>query len=743
MSDSHALLPRVTGPRGLGGPGFSLRRAGLVGALKLARRVGGCGWLAQGLAGLLLWVACSLGAAAALAQGAGVGSGAGAGPGTGSQPGRIALDQGWAVLLDPDGALNPATLLEPATQARFRPVQGTPSLGYFRGAAWLRLTLQPQPGLSGERLLELQFPPIDEATLFWPGADGALLPGRTAGDRHPLAMRDFPHRNIMFRVQVQEGSATTFYLRLQGRNTFNFSVVLWDPPAFATAVLTEQMLWGFVLAVHVVLILSNLWFFQATRDAPHGLFGLFALTSFLSVLFLEGFGYYYLLDTAPALNDALVIGTWMLAQPMAYLFVLRFTGLVGPGGRRWARWLVACHFAFALTMMLSDQLLAVTWARPLFSLVQLLGVPLLAGILVVRGAQGVPEARQTLVAMLPVMVAVALRLARNLGLLEPSAVYDHSYYVGLVLYLLMLNFAISRRQESLRRAAEAAQATALETVQQSARQLEQRVQERTAEIAAAMLQVQGSLELERRLRAEQREFFATASHQMRTPLAVIDATVQNLVLQVPAPQPESQARLRKVLAATGRMASLLDRQLHDDRISGDGASPVAQPCDLAALMEDAAATARLVSDSHVVTVSSEAVRGPFSCDPTLTRLALGNLADNAVKYTPPGTRVVLSAQPEARAGADGVVLQVEDDGPGVGPADREQLLKGRFRAQATAGLAPGTGMGLLLASRMVQTQGGSLELQFPPEGGTVARLWLPLQGAARLANGASMGSTKV
>ena len=658
--------------------------------------------------------------------------------------GRLALDRGWAALSDPAETLNVQTILEPAAQARFKAFDGPPSLGYFSGAAWLRLTLRPPAGVSGERLLELQFPPIDEATLFWPSPDG-LLPGRTAGDRHPLAQRDFPHRNIIFRVTVEEGVAQTFYLRLRGANTFNFSVVLWEPSAFASAALTEQMLWGFVLAVHVVLILSNLWFFQATRDAPHGLFGLFALTSFLSVLFLEGFGYRYLFDVAPAVNDAMVVGSWMLAQPMAYLFVLRFIGLTGPGGQTWARALVGALFAFSGAMILADQMFSTVWARPVFSAVQLLSVATLALLLLGRSWQGVAEARQTFLAMLPLLLAVALRLARNLGLVEPDPLFDHGYYVGLVLYLLILNFAISRRQEAIRRAAQAAQTEALEVVRHSARALELRVEQRTAEIAAAMRQVQGSLALERRLRAEQREFFATVSHELRTPLAVIDATVQNLTLKQPQPDGPTQARLQKVLAATERMAALLDRQLRDDRLGGDGSSPALHPCDLTALLEEAAASARLLSDTHPVVVQTEGVSEPFMCDPTLTRLALGNLADNAVKYTPPGTRVLLTARPEGRRADDGVLIQVADEGPGVDPADRTRLFQGQFRGSATAATVPGTGTGLLLTRRMVEVQGGRLELLFPPEGGMVATIRLPAQGVplgSPTADNASMGSPK-
>lgn len=495
---------------------------------------------------------------------------------------RTPLDAGWAQLADPQEQLTAQAITDPAVQARFQPFEGPPTLGYFKGARWLRLTLPPQPGPAGERLLELQFPPIDEATLYWPGPEG-LLPGRTAGDQHPLAQRDFVHRNIVYWVQVSASESQTFYLRLRGGNTFNFTVVLWEPAAFVSAALTEQLLWGVVLAVHLVLILSNLWFFQATRDAPHGLFALFAFTSFCSVLTLEGFGHRYLLDGWPALNDALVVVSWMLGLPMSYLFVLRYIGLIGPDGRRWARGVVWGLFGFAVGMILCDQLLNQHGSRALFSAVQMAALGLLVALLGVQSWKGVSEARQTLAAMLPMVVAVVLRLGRNLGLWEPNVLFDHGYYFGLVLYLLILNFGISRRHEGLRRAAEAARAAALEAVQGAARQLEQRVSERTADIASAMRQVQGALELERRLRSDQRQFLATMSHELRTPLAVIDTAAQNLALQKSAAsEPATQARLQKVMAATERMASLLNQHLQDNRLQDDSPALACSPAHLKA-----------------------------------------------------------------------------------------------------------------------------------------------------------------
>ena len=637
--------------------------------------------------------------------------------------GRQMLATGWAVLMDPGETLMPDQLGDVDVSSRFRTLPGAPSLGYVRGAAWLRLTLPSGGGAGGERLLELQFPPIDEATLYWPGPAG-LLPGRTAGDMHPLAQRDFPHRNIVFRVPPAGPEAQTFYLRVRGGNTQNFSVVLWEPQRFQAEMQTEQLLWGVVLAVHLVLILSNLWFFQATRNAPYGLFALFTSLSFLSVVSLEGFAWRHLLHTMPALNDALVVASWMLAMPAAFLFVLRFIGLVGPQGRAWARALLAGLALFSVSMVLADQVLRAPWARPAFTAVHLLTVPLMAAILAVQTWRGSAAARLMLVAMLPMMLAVGARLGRNLGLLPPHPLFDHGYYIGLVVYLLVLNYAVSRGHQALREAADAAQARALALSQRNARELEARVAERTADIAAAMRQVEGSLALERSLRARQREFFATVSHELRTPLAVIDTSAQNLALAQP-PLPEAaHGRVDKILAAAQRLAALLDRQLRDEPSTDEAPAAHPRTCAVADLLREATASARLLGDDRRLQIDPPADGESFECDPELTRLALANLVENAVKYTPAGTTVTVRARREGQRATDALLIEVADDGPGIPATERAHLFRGPWRGAAAAGVA-GTGMGLTLAQRMVEAQGGTLALLDGPPGGTVMRIRLP------------------
>ncbi len=639
-------------------------------------------------------------------------------PGGADDSRQQALDTGWSVAIDRSRALTITKL----DDLRFESLPGPPALGYVDGAVWLRHTLRADPARAGERLLELQLPGIDEATLFWPQAGGGFS-ARTAGDRHPMSARDVRHRNVVFRVDLPPQGEVTFYLRVAGTHNQTFSVVLWEPAAFLEAALGEHLLWGALFALHVVLVLSNLWLFQATRDTPTGLFALYATVSFGAILLVEGFGHAHVLNGWPTLNHSLLVAFWMMSVPATYLFVFGFIELLD-GSRRWPRRVVVAVAGAAALSVLIDLTLSPPWIRPAFSALQALSAPVLAGVLVWRSLQGVAAARLLLVAMTPTFAAVALKLLRNLGVLEPNLWTDSAYFFGLAFYLLVLNFGISRRVEALRRSKDRAQARALSLSRRTERELELRVAQRTEQVASAMRRVRDTLELERRVLAEQRVLFGTISHELRTPVAVIYATAQNLLLQEPAVPEPVRARYRKIHDACQRLSQLLNENLREDRFMSVAAITRFEQAPTLELLEDAVAMARLGSDHHALQAMVDSGAERTWCDPVLTRLALSVLAENAVKYTPPGTAVRLTARFDRAGAREETVLEVADDGPGVSADELAKLFEPGYRGE-TARATEGSGLGLALARRLVELQGGTLTLGSPPGQGFAGTIRLP------------------
>lgn len=635
--------------------------------------------------------------------------------------GEVALGHDWALLRDPGDTLTIEQVARPDMAAAFHQQHTPPALGYVDGTAWLRLTLRRPAAAEPIWLLDLRSALLDDVTLYLPRAGGGFE-RRVAGDRQPVAGRDIAYRSPVFRLSLPPDQPVTVYVRVRSTSTMTFPLLLWSPDAFISFMGTELFLFGLFYAAHIVLLLTSGWFYWVTRNRSFLLFSLTVLANLFTSLSAEGFTYQYLMPQHPLASDAVYMVSWLCAIPLGVLFMANYLDLFDSPWRRWAIRFSALNWAVSLLCAPWLLLSVARWLRPFYLLWSVLTLAILMGVAAVMSWRGQKAARVLFLVLLLLLGGTAARLARNVGWIDPGPIVDNGNYLGMVAFLLIMNSAISWRYTDMRAEKEAAQAEALRVARQAERDLEAKVARRTRALREAMAQVEASLSLERRAQEEQRQFLATVSHELRTPLAVIDATAQNLELDDEQDDPRTSARYRKILRATQRLTMLINESLHEDgfELLRHGSRP--GPVDLAALLHDAAAAARLLSEAHRLDVDGSRLPPAFDCDGSLLRLALRTLADNAVKYTPAGTRVLL----RGRLVQHGVVLEVEDNGPGIAPADLPRVFERYYRGQGV-GRVPGTGLGLSLALRMVEMQGGTLTLDSQPGQGCRAVIFLPAQ----------------
>jgi two-component system, OmpR family, sensor kinase len=200
--------------------------------------------------------------------------------------------------------------------------------------------------------------------------------------------------------------------------------------------------------------------------------------------------------------------------------------------------------------------------------------------------------------------------------------------------------------------------------------------------------------------AAMRRFFADASHELRTPLASIRANAE-LAQQGALPErAQVDEAMRRIGLEAERMSRLVDDMLGLARL-GQAPEPRRQTVDLAAVVAEAVAAARLAAPSHrfeVVRAAPATVLG----DPELLRRAVDNLFVNVTAHTPPGTTAGVAV-----AAGDGLVrLSVRDDGPGVPPDQVGRVFDRFFRGGAVT--RPGSGLGLAIVAEVVATLGGSV-----------------------------------
>jgi signal transduction histidine kinase len=218
--------------------------------------------------------------------------------------------------------------------------------------------------------------------------------------------------------------------------------------------------------------------------------------------------------------------------------------------------------------------------------------------------------------------------------------------------------------------------------------------------------------------ARERRFVADASHEMRTPIAVVKAELE-AGLRAPDCGPRTRAALVAAVAECDRLAQLADDLLVIAR-AGEGGLPVrleAQPARavLAGVRDRFADRAAELGRA----IRIEAPEGlTVWADPLRMRQALGNLVDNALRHG--AGEIVLAARP-AEGGAE---ILVTDSGPGF--AGLGERAFERFTRGAEARTGGGAGLGLAIVRTIAEAHGGTASLA-PGEGAAV-RLWLPSQG---------------
>jgi signal transduction histidine kinase len=237
---------------------------------------------------------------------------------------------------------------------------------------------------------------------------------------------------------------------------------------------------------------------------------------------------------------------------------------------------------------------------------------------------------------------------------------------------------------------------------------EQRVtatsKDEVGELARAFNGMAGELaELDR----VRRDIVANVSHELRTPISALQAVLENVVDGVEEPDPET---MRTMLLQVERLGSLVEQLLDLSRLES-GASPLQLTrFPVHSVLDAAASEARIsprVASSEVSVLVDAPPHLSVHADRDRLHQVISNLLDNAVRHSPNGEPVVVSA----REDGGGVLISVQDSGPGIPPDEAARVFERFYRSDAARSQNHGgTGLGLAIARWIVELHDGSIEV---------------------------------
>ncbi|HET9315999.1 MAG TPA: HAMP domain-containing sensor histidine kinase, partial [Vicinamibacteria bacterium] len=225
--------------------------------------------------------------------------------------------------------------------------------------------------------------------------------------------------------------------------------------------------------------------------------------------------------------------------------------------------------------------------------------------------------------------------------------------------------------------------------------------------------------------AQQRQFMADASHELRTPVSIARTAIEVVGSRTGRPESEYVDALGVVAQQMRRLSRIVDDLFTLARADASGLPVVRAPLYLDELVADCVKEARVLAAAKPVALDWS---GPADLeidgDERLLRQMLMNLLHNAVRYTAPTG----SARVEIAASDGAVEVDVTDTGAGIPEADRERIFE-RFVRLDPARAGEGAGLGLPIARAIAEAHGGTLALRRSDASGSVFRVRLPLRPA--------------
>jgi PAS domain S-box-containing protein len=217
-------------------------------------------------------------------------------------------------------------------------------------------------------------------------------------------------------------------------------------------------------------------------------------------------------------------------------------------------------------------------------------------------------------------------------------------------------------------------------------------------------------------------FLATTSHELRTPITVVQGFASTLASRwEKLPDTDRRAAVQTIAERAGSLGRLVEQLLLGSRAGAEQLAVSNGPFNLAGLLTASVSAFTSLSDKHRVTADLPAAMPAAFGDELATDIIVGQLLENAFKYSPEGGTVAVRAQ----VSPGQIEVSVTDQGIGIAPGDHERIFE-RFVQGETGDRRRfgGIGLGLYIGRRLARAQGGELTAMSRPEGGTVMLLRL-------------------
>jgi len=571
----------------------------------------------------------------------------------------------------------PGTLtFEQAAQAEYTPLAGFRSAGYTSDTHWYRFTLNADGAAPRDWILALGMPYLDDVQVWVMQAN---TPPRfySLGDHVPYQQRTLKSRLFTLPLEMTDTSPVQVYVRVHTISAMNLTAEIWRPADFIANETRVNFYNGLYFGILAIIVIFYLIIGSWLRDAGMLVYSVYVGTLFMSFFGLNGYTAVVFAPQTPWIGDAVqgssMIGGLAIA-PILQGFLIDL--------RKNSPLINRCFYMLSLVCICALPFAASSYYRVVAPVMLRIGMgytflnPVLALWIFLR--LRIREHLLYFFAFIASIIGFQFQALMSMGVLPNNVLLTSGYQAASLIHVLLMSFGLAMR---------------IRTIQYG---------KVVAEQAAAISDQRIS---------EQRRFVAMLSHEFRNPLAAIDRAAQMLRIKQPnMAQPEA-GRVDNIRGHAAALSSLVDNFLMSEALDHKELAPAREQCAIRPLLEEVLQTLGVTPGGRV-TLTVTPPDAAFSLDPTLMGMAVGNLLDNALRYTPPDARVELSATVDA----DGLVIHVSDQGPGMSKEELAMLGTPYYRGASSSG-KKGSGLGFHFSRKVAEAHGGSLQASLPSVGG--------------------------
>jgi signal transduction histidine kinase len=594
--------------------------------------------------------------------------------------------------------------------------------GYSSEPVWLAFDVVRQDhSVTNQWVLEVGPSALDRVEAWIRTPQGVRYLGR-AGDQRPADETPVLALKPTFVVDFDDELKATLLVRIQTTSTQVGLVRLISNQVYPSEQAKEGGLLGLIFTVSGVLLalaLSRAW---VARESSSLLWAAYIFCTASLWAVLDGLAYRFVdWDNAQTINllvSSLTLLSWgLMATFVSSMFEFRLI-------RAWIPKAIWGSFLTVVSLGLPSILMGWVAIDSVVAVGLVMYLPLVVLGLIYQIAQGRSMSVWHGPWMMVYFAFLVWHVLATRGWIPYSYISFYGWQVAGVTSLISMHWAMIHRARSALQARDLERMRLLAEISNKNQELEDRVAERTRSLATALNDME-------RAEAEQRQLLSMASHEFRTPAAMIKASLESLAMLKDQTPPMVQQRLSNMALASDRMVLLANGLIQQDRLREHSLRPQLTSLDLCDLVQSVASH---YPKSAAIEWACPHTPLRMTADPTLLSIALYNLVDNALRHHPEQAHAPVRVALNLRRGDQGLpgewaVVRVSDAGPGVPEEDKVRMFE-RFESGQTRSDRAPSGLGLSIVARVAQVHGGRVAVSDNSPVGTVFELVLPLEGSS-------------